>query len=63
MRALMTLAYAVAAALVFITVMAAIIGAPRPDDAPQGGLTAATILRTDGAAPMPPEPVSERPSS
>ncbi len=63
MRALTTLAYAVAAALVFVTLMAAVIGAPNPDDAPQGGLTAATILRTDGPGPMPREPVSARPSS
>lgn len=66
MRALTTLAYAVAAALVFMTLMAAVIGAPNPDDAPQGGLTAATILRTDGfsaEAPMPREPAPERPSS
>ncbi len=68
MRAFTTLAYAVAAALVFVLVAGSIIGAPNPDDARHGGLTTATILRSDGSRADAPRPrpdfaEAERPSS
>lgn len=68
MRAFTTLAYAVAAALVFVVVAGAIIGSPNPDGARHGGLTTATILRSDGSradAPPPHDDLAEveRPSS
>lgn len=49
MRAFTTLVYAVAAALVFVLVAGSIIGSPNPDDVRHGGLTTATILRSDGS--------------
>jgi hypothetical protein len=68
MRVFSTLAYALAAALVFVAVASTLIGRPNPDDAPHGGLTTATILRSDGSradAPAPRDEAArdERPSS
>lgn len=70
MRLLTTLAYGFAAALLFVAVAAAVIGTPDSDGVRGGGLTAATILRSDGSradarvADAPPlQDDSTRPSS
>lgn len=67
MRLVTTLAYGFAAALVFVALAAALIGEPAPDRAAHGGLTTATVLRSDGSradAPRTPAPVeTDRPSS
>ncbi|MCJ2014655.1 hypothetical protein [Methylobacterium sp. J-076] len=49
MRALTTIAYGFAAALAFVVVAGHVIGPPDPDEARHGGLTAATVLGTDGS--------------
>ena len=67
MRLVTTLAYGFATALVFVALAAALIGEPAPDSAVHGGLTTATVLRSDGSradGPRTPAPVdTDRPSS
>jgi hypothetical protein len=67
MRLVTTIAYGFAAALVFVALAATLIGKPAPGASPHGGLTTATILRSDGSeadAPASPAPVeTDRPSS
>lgn len=68
MRTFSTLAYGFAAALALMIAAAHVIGPPNPDDGRRGGLTAATVLGSDGsqadAAPSPiPRTADATPSS
>lgn len=66
MRALTTIAYGIAAAFALVATAAAVIGHPDPSEARHGGLTAATVLRSDGSrsdAPRSPPLAVESPSS
>lgn len=57
MRIFATIAYGFATSLVLLAVAATLIGAPRSEAAPRGGLTAATILGSDTVPP------AERPNA
>ena len=49
MRMLSTLAYGFAAALALMVAASHVIGTPNPDEVRRGGLTAATVLGSDGS--------------
>ncbi|MCJ2024689.1 hypothetical protein [Methylobacterium sp. J-067] len=49
MRTFSTLAYGFAAALALMVAAAHVIGPPNADDGRRGGLTAATVLGSDGS--------------
>lgn len=49
MRTFSTLAYGVAAALALMVAAAHVIGPPNPEEVRRGGLTAATVLGSDGS--------------
>lgn len=49
MRTFSTLAYGFAAALALMVAASHVIGPPNPDETRRGGLTAATVLGTDGS--------------
>ena len=49
MRTLTTLAYGLAATLALMVATAHVIGPPNPDEGRRGGLTAATVLGSDGS--------------
>ncbi|MFC6788744.1 hypothetical protein ACFQE0_03365 [Methylobacterium komagatae] len=62
MRTLTTLAYGLAATLALMVATAHVIGPPNPDEGRRGGLTAATVLGSDGSQADAPR-ASARPSS
>lgn len=66
MRALTTIAYGIAVAFALVAGAAAVTGHPDPSAVRHGGLTAATVLRSDGSrsdAPQSPPVAVESPSS
>lgn len=66
MRLVTTLLYGFAASLGLLVAAANMVGPPRPDEIRRGGLTAATVLSSDGSKAGTTEasaPRAERPSS
>ena len=63
MRTLTTVAYGFAVAHALVVAAAHMIGPPDPDDVRRGGLTAATVLGSDGSQADATRGVSGSPSS
>lgn len=63
MRTLSTVAYGFAVALALVVAAAHVIGQPDPNEVRRGGLTAATVLGSDGSQADAPRAAAVSPSS